>query len=131
MDQATTKAQLERVAANVRKLDGVRDAKVVEVTGLWFTVSATRLAVVTNGRPEDSPAFDPNVMRIHGTASGGGQDATGRPTIWIRGTYIGPSISRADFDLMRRGAAETLHIDIDEVVVTELSATSPPTPTKS
>jgi hypothetical protein len=135
INQSTRKIQLERAAANIRKVDGVRDAKVVEVTGLWFTVSASRPAVVSNGRMEDPPVLNPTELQMRGgTASGGSKDAEGRQTVWVRGTYIGPPIPRTLFDLMRRRAAEALRIDISQVVVTAESGTvrnSVPLPVKS
>jgi hypothetical protein len=135
IDQSTTRAQLERAATNLLEIDGVRDAKVVVVTGLWFTVSAARPAVTTNGRTEKPPVLDPAGLKMRGTASGSGKDiTTGRPTVWVRGTYVGPPITRALFDQMRRRAADAVHIDISQVVVTAESTrprNSVPIPVRS
>jgi len=135
IDQSTTRAQLERAATNLLTIDGVRDAKVVVVTGLWFTVSAARPAVTTNGRTEKAPVLDPAGLKMRGTASGSGKDiTTGRPTVWVRGTYVGPPITRALFDQMRRRAADAVHIDISQVVVTAESTrprNSVPIPVRS
>ncbi|GAA3338711.1 hypothetical protein GCM10020358_19760 [Amorphoplanes nipponensis] len=121
IDQSTTRAQLERAAANLRKLPGIRSARVIEVTGLWFTVSASRPARIVDGRWEDSPAIDPNVG-FRGSAAGGGKDADGNRVVWTRATYIGPPITRAAFDRLRREAATTMGIAVSRVVVTAESA---------
>jgi len=130
INQSTTKAALERAAANVRKLDGVRDATVVEVTGLWFTVSASGPASAPNDKP-DPAGLNPTELNLTGGAGGGKRDATGQWINWISATYIGPPITRAHFDLIRQRAAKEVHVDISKVVITAESATSTPAPTKS
>jgi hypothetical protein len=127
IDQSVTKAQLERAAANLRKLDGVRDARVVEVPGLWFTVSATGPA--TEGRPGDSPIIDLQGLPVRGSAGGQKRDGPNRWVNWVRAAYVGPVIDRATFDLLRARAAEAVHIDISDVVVIPGSATTNPEPT--
>jgi hypothetical protein len=126
IDQSTTRAQLERAAANLRELDGVQDAKVVEVTGLWFTVSAVAPAEVTGGKPERAPAMDLNGLKVGGSAGGQKRDATGTWMNTVRTTYVGPPISTADFDLIRRRAAEAVRVDVSKVVVTAESAAPRP-----
>jgi hypothetical protein len=133
IDQSVTRAQLERAAGNLRKLDGVRDARVVEVPGLWFTVSATgpASAPVSESRPEVPPIINLDGIDIKGTAGGQRRDARNHWVNWVRATYVGPAIDRATFDLLRARAAEAVHIDVSQVVVTAESAAGKPEPTKS
>jgi hypothetical protein len=115
IDQSFTKAQLEKSAANVRKLDGVKNARVVEVKGLWFTVSASA-PVGTDPNP-------PNPIDVGGIPIVGGSATGVRNGLrWARVTYVGPPITRDAFDLMRRRAAEAVHIDVSKVVVKAESA---------
>jgi hypothetical protein len=150
VDQSVTKTQLERAAANLRKLDGVRDARVVEVSGLWFTVSATGPAtapalvprskpkrvgppvVVTGAEPKPvrPPVINPEGLPIKGSASGLDRAAGNHWVNWVRATYVGPALDRATFDRLRARAAEAVHIDVSKVVVTAESAAGPE-PTKS
>ncbi|SCL17488.1 hypothetical protein GA0070624_1304 [Micromonospora rhizosphaerae] len=128
IDQSVTRAELEHAAANLRKLDGVQDARVVEVPGLWFTVSATGPAVSGNGMP---PVIDLEGIRLNGSASGRHRDAQKRWVNWVRATYVGPAIDRATFDLLRARTAEAVHIDVSQVVVTAESSARNPKPTTS
>jgi hypothetical protein len=124
VDQSVTKAQLERAAANLRKLDGVRDARVVEVSGLWFTLSATGPAAApvrvrgAKPKPMRPPVIDPEGLPIKGSASGLERDAGNHWVNWVRATYVGPALDRATFDRLRARAAEAVHIDVSKVVVT-------------
>ncbi|MER7417389.1 hypothetical protein ABT346_11470 [Micromonospora peucetia] len=128
IDQSVTRAELRHAAANLRKLDGVQDARVVEVSGLWFTVSATGPAASGIGRP---PVIDLAGTGIKGSASGQKRDAQNRSVNWVRATYVGPAIDRAIFDLLRARVAEALRIDVAQVVVTAESSTRNPEPTTS
>jgi hypothetical protein len=109
IDQSVTKAQMERAAANVRKLSGVLATRVVEVTGLWFTVSA-------KGTPADNPSAVIDLAGIDIGGSAGGDQG-------VRATFIGPAMDRATFNLLRQRAADAVHIDVSKVVVTAESAT--------
>lgn len=139
IDQSTTTAQLHRAAANLRRLDGVQDAKVVQVTGLWFTVSATAPAAapapVTGpkpggapvvrtmpGKPGSTPVLDPTGLPVRGSAGGLDRTPDGRWIRWVRATYVGPAIDRATFDRIRHRAAKALRISVWKVVVTAESA---------
>lgn len=122
LEQSVTKAQLERAAANVRDLDGVQDARVVEVPGMWFTVSATGPAI------PGAPAPTINFEGMMDTGSVGGQDLKGR---WVRTTYLGPTLDRATFDLLRARAAQAVGSDVSQVVVTPESSAGTPEPTTS
>ncbi|NES31788.1 hypothetical protein GCE86_24315 [Micromonospora terminaliae] len=126
--QSVTRAELERAAANLRKLDGVQDARVVEVRGLWFTVSATAPAASGSGLP---PVIDVTGTGAKGSASGQRRDAQNRWVIWVRATYFGPAIDRATFDLLRTRTAEAVHVDVSQVVVTAESSVRKPKPTTS
>ncbi|MET7966956.1 hypothetical protein [Micromonospora sp. NPDC005305] len=128
IDQSVTRAELENAAANLRKLDGVQDARVVEVRGLWFTVSATGPAASGSGMP---PVVDLKGIGVNGSASGRHRDAQNRWVNWVRTTYVGPAIDRATFDLLRARTAEAVHIDVSQVVVTAESSVSRPKPTTS
>ena len=44
----------------------------------------------------------------------------------VRTTYLGPPIGTADFDLIRRRAAEAVRVDVSKVVVTAESAAPRP-----
>ena len=127
IDQSVTNAELEHAAANLRKLDGVQDARVVEVPGLWFTVSATGPASGT----EPPPVINLEGTGINGSASGQHRDAQNRWVNWVRATYVGPAIDRATFDLLRTRTAEAVHVDVSQVVVTAESAAGNPEPTTS
>jgi hypothetical protein len=123
LDQSFTKAQLEKSAANVRKLDGVKYARVVEVKGLWFTV--------TGYAPAGPDASAPQPIDLRGTWIVGGRATGGSDgSIWARATYVGPPITRATFDLMRRRAAEAVQGDLSKVVVKAESAEPPAKPSK-
>jgi hypothetical protein len=128
IDQSVTTAELEQAAANLRKLDGVQDAQVVEVHGLWFTVSATGPAAAGTELPPD---IDLEGTGISGSASGRRRDAQNRWVDWVRATYVGPAIDRATFDLLRTRAAEAVRIDVSQVVVTAESSAGNPEPTTS
>ncbi|MFJ8580042.1 hypothetical protein [Micromonospora sp. NPDC093277] len=125
IDQSVTRPELEHAAANLRKLDGVQDARVVEVSGLWFTVSATAPAA------SGPPVINVEGTGISGYASGQKRDAQNRPVNWVRATYAGPAIDRATFDLWRARVAESMHIDVSQVVVTAESSARKPEPTTS
>jgi hypothetical protein len=115
LDQSFTKAQLEKSAANVRKLDGVKYARVVEVKGLWFTV--------TGYAPARADAKAPRPIDLRGIQIVGGEGTGGSGGFkWARATYVGPPITRATFDLMRRRAAEAVEGDLSNVVVKAESA---------
>ena len=124
LDRSFTKAQLERAAANVRRLPGVKYARVIEVKGLWFTVSAS--APVANY--PNAPGFIDlrGVIEVVG-GKPSGQDKTLR---WAQATYVGPPITLATFELMRRRAAEAVHTDLSKVVVKAESAAPPAKPSK-
>ncbi|MBE1486234.1 hypothetical protein [Plantactinospora soyae] len=128
IDQSVTRAELEHAAANLRKLAGVQDARVVEVPGLWFTVSATGPAASGTSR---APVIDLEGIAIRGSASGRERDAQNRWVSWVRATYAGPAIDRATFDLLRARAAEAVEIDVSQVVVTAESSGRNPEPTTS
>ncbi|MGN9808896.1 hypothetical protein ACTMSW_06005 [Micromonospora sp. BQ11] len=128
IDQSVTRAELERAAANLRVLDGVQDARVVEVPGLWFTVSATGPAVSGRGEPA---ILDLGGTPVRGSAGGQQRDAQKRWVNWVRATYVGPAIERATFDLLRARAAEAVDIEVSQVVVTAESSTGRPRPTTS
>lgn len=122
IEQSTTKAQLERAAANLRKLEGVRAVRVIEVTGLWFTMSATGL--LSNKKPQASEP--PSYIGFTGAAGGGN-----RVTKWVRNSYIGPPITTDTFELMRRMTADEVYADISQVVITAESGAPKPSPAKS
>lgn len=131
IDQSVTTAELERAAANLRKLDGVQDARVVEVPGLWFTVSASGTAASPPSPNDPPPIIDLQGTVLRGQASGQERDAQNRWVTWVRATYVGPAIDRATFDLLRARAAEAVHIDVSQVVVTAESSARSPEPTTS
>ena len=128
VDQSVTRSQWERAAANLRKLDGVRDASVVEVPGLWFTVSATGPAAApvlvpgTKPKPVRPPVLDPDGLTVKGSAGGLKRDAGGHWVNWVRATYVGPVLDRATFDRLLARAAGAVHVDVSTVVVTAESA---------
>ncbi|MCX4386830.1 hypothetical protein OG777_07790 [Micromonospora peucetia] len=128
IDQSVTRAELEHAAANLRKLDGVRDARVVEVPGLWFTVSASGPAASGTSRP---PSIGLKGTGISGFASGQRRDAQNRWVNWVRATYVGPATDRATLDLLRAQAANAVRIDVSQVVVTAESSITKPEPTTS
>jgi hypothetical protein len=115
LDQSFARAQLEKSAANVRKLHGVKYARVVEVKGLWFTVTGYAPAGPDAGAP---PPIDLRGISIVGGEATGGS----KGSIWARATYVGPPITRATFDLMRRRAAEAVQGELSKVVVKAESA---------
>jgi hypothetical protein len=115
LDQSFARAQLEKSAANVRKLHGVKYARVVEVKGLWFTVTGYAPAGPAAGAPQP---IDLRGIPIVGGEATGGSDGS----IWARATYVGPPITRATFDLMRRRAAEAVQGELSRVVVKAESA---------
>jgi hypothetical protein len=128
LDQSVTRAQLAHAAANLRKLDGVRDASVVEVSGLWFTVSATGPAaapVLVPGvkpKPGRAPVIDLDGLPVKGSAGGLKRAAGDHWVNWVRATYVGPALDRATFDRLRERAADAVHVDVSTVVVTAESA---------
>jgi hypothetical protein len=115
LDQSFTRAQLEKSAANVRKLDGVKYARVVEVKGLWFTVTGSAPAGTD---PNPPPPIDLRGIQI----AGGEGTGISHGVRWARATYVGPPITRGTFDLMRQRAAEAVHGKLSEVVVKAESA---------
>jgi hypothetical protein len=137
IDQSVTRSQFEHAAANLRKLEGVQDAQVVEVSGLWFTVSATgpsAAPVLVPGekpKPAGQPTIDLEGLSVSGYASGRKRDAVNHWVAWVRATYVGPGLDRATFDRLRARVAEAVHVDVSMVVVTAESAATKPAPTKS
>lgn len=127
MDQSATVAQLTQAAANVRKLDGVQDVKVVEMPGMWFTVSAKVTA-------DDGsvPVIDmTDLPRILDGAGSTKPDGKGRYVKVVRATYSGPGVDRRQYDriLTRTGAA--VGLSPSQVTVTPESLTSKPSPSPS
>ncbi|MEV1144777.1 hypothetical protein [Micromonospora sp. NPDC049799] len=132
IDQSVTRAELERAAANLRMVDGVQDAQVVEVSGLWFTVSATGpVSGPAVSGPGEPVILDLEGIPVRGSAGGQQRDAQKRWVNWVRATYIGPAIERATFDLLRARAAEAVDIEVSQVVVTAESPAGRPRPTTS
>jgi hypothetical protein len=121
MDQSVTKAQLQRAAAALKKVDGVRDAGVIEVTGMWFIVSGTSGPITAKEATShslgnvDYTGFPKGV----GGGAGGTKRLGDGKFLWTeRITYFGPSLDRATFDLLRTRVAASVHIDPAKVVVT-------------
>jgi hypothetical protein len=138
VDQSVTIAEVEQAAANLSKLDGVKDARVVEVPGLWFTVSVTGPIAPPSLGPPPSPGAAPQINLdgtgingVGGSASGIQRDAQNRWIGWLRATYVGPAIDRATFDVLRERAADAVHIDVSQVVVTAESSAKSPQPATS
>jgi hypothetical protein len=149
LDGSFTRSEIEAAAANVRKLDGVKYARVVDVKGLWFTLSASAPGKAPSmstdsasppsvSVPNPEASTPPTVHPLPGGSvfidldefHMGNSSGADRHGIWARATFVGPSLSRADFDLMRRRAAEALHIDVSQVVVKAESAGPAVTTTK-
>lgn len=136
LDQSFTRAEIEAAAANVRKLDGVKYARVVDVKGLWFTLWARAAYTPPSqganpsgppvGYPDAPSPIDLHEFQIVGGRATGGDDHE----LFARATFVGPSLSLADFNLMRRRAAEALDIDVSQVVVKAESAGPAVTATK-
>jgi hypothetical protein len=118
MDQSVTKAQMERAAANMRKLAGVRATRVVEVTGLWFTVSAKG----GTSTPTGGVNIDLTGTGVSGSAGGTTRDAQGHWVSQVRATFAGPAMDLATFNLLRTRAAAAVGVDVSKVVVTAESA---------
>jgi hypothetical protein len=120
MDQSVTKARLLSAAANLKKVAGVHDAGVIEVSGMWFTVSGTsgpitEQELTTGGIGNyDATGFPEGVG---GGAGGSTKLADGKFSFTERVTYFGPNIDRATFDLIRTRIAASVHIDPSRVVV--------------
>jgi hypothetical protein len=118
MDQSVTKARLEKAAANIKKVAGVQDANVIEVTGMWFTVSGTS-GPITADELDGIGQYDHAGLPkgIAGGAGGSKRLADGRFLWTERVTYFGPALDRATFDLIRARIAAAVRIDPSKVVV--------------
>lgn len=120
MEQSVTKTQLQRAAAELKEVDGVQDARVVEVTGMWFIVSGTSGPITYKEIDAGIGNVDPTGFPtgIRGGAGGTKPLGDGKFLWTQRITYFGPSLDRATFDLLRTRVAESVHIDPAKVVVT-------------
>ncbi|HEY3005919.1 MAG TPA: hypothetical protein VGJ44_26465, partial [Kribbellaceae bacterium] len=110
-----------RAAAALKKVDGVRDARVIEVTGMWFIVSGTSGPITEKEATSHSLGNVDYTGFPKGVSGGAGSTkrlSDGKFHSTERITYFGPNLDRATFDLLRTRIAASVHIDPAKVVVT-------------
>jgi hypothetical protein len=92
-------SQLAQSAANLRAVPGVRDARVVLVRGMWFTVTVRIPADESKGSPPGFGRARP--MTLSGIVDGesGFVDPGKGKNVWYsRYTYLGPGVGRDAYD---------------------------------
>lgn len=106
-DQSATVAQFQQAAVNINALAGIKDARVIVMPGMWFTVRAVAQKA---GVPEGGIDTKGLPTAIKGWA--GGSDTTdGVTRTSVRLTYCGPAISRQAYDLIRERVGQAVQID--------------------
>lgn len=106
-DQSATVAQFQQAAVNINGLAGIRDARVIVMPGMWFTVTAV---AQKSGVPEGGIDTDGLPVAVKGWA-GGSEKVDGVSRTSVRLTYCGPAIVRQSYDLIRERVGQSVQID--------------------
>lgn len=116
-DQAATRAQMDAAAAALSEVDGVADAHVILVPGMWFEVSVSRTYPSGSARQPiiDLAALPPGVL---GSATGGNDRE-----VSARVTYAGPGVTRAEYDRIVETMGRSVQLGPEDVKVTPLRIT--------
>jgi hypothetical protein len=105
-DQSATVAQFQQAAVNINRLAGIKDARVIVMPGMWFTVKAVARK---SGVPEGG--IDTEGLPAVSGWAGGSEQVDGVSRTFVRLTYCGPAILRQAYDLIRERVGQSVQID--------------------
>ena len=117
-------SQLAQAAANLRAVPGVRDARVVLVRGMWFTVTVRIPADESKGSPLGFGRA--RAMTMSGIVDGesGFVDPGEGKNVWYsRFTYLGPGVDRGGYERIRTSVAEPYRAGPESLTVSPLRIT--------